>query len=210
MTSALRLRAEGVGWITGWQISRKLPERMVVRAFERMSARSYRTNARRREIVRANLEPVVGAERLDDVVRDAFRWYGRYWAETFRIPDLSDAEFDRRLSVEGDEHIQAAHDGGRGGLLATLHQGNWDAGGRWVAKRWGVTAVAEVLRPRALFERFVEHREALGIKIIPLEKGSEATARCRQELELGRLVALVSERDMSGGGIEVTMFGRRT
>lgn len=203
------MRAEGVGWLLAWRVARALPERWVVAGFERMSARSYRRNARRRAVVAANLEPVVGTQGLDHAVRDAFRWYGRYWAETFRMQDISEGEFDARLKVEGREHLQAAHDRG-GGVFAVPHLGNWDAGGRFACKHWPLTVVVEVLRPRMLFERFVEHRRALGMTIVPLERGGDSTARCLERLAVGDLVALVCDRDLSGSGIEVTMFGRTT
>jgi phosphatidylinositol dimannoside acyltransferase len=210
MKKSLLLQAEGIAWLAGWRVARALPEHFVVRAFERMALRSMRRNPARRALVATNLEPVVGRERLDEVLPEAFRSYGRYWAETFRMQDLSAEELDRRFTCKGRENIQAAYDGGRGGVLATLHIGNWDAGGRWVAERWPLTAVAEVLRPRMLFDRFVELRRSLGITIVPLEKGGDAIGRCMQQLEKGDMVALVADRDLSGTGVEVTMFGRKT
>lgn len=205
-----RERALGMAWLAGWRLTRLLPERAAVALFERFADRSYRTNERRRAVVRANLEPVVGAADLDRVVRAAFRSYGRYWAETFRMQDLTGAELNRRFSVDGVENIEAGIAAGTGAVLATLHIGNWDAGGRWVAAQWPLTAVAEVLRPRVLFDRFVAHRRSLGIGIVPLRRGGDATKQCLEKLDAGELVALVADRDLSGSGVEVRLFGRRT
>jgi KDO2-lipid IV(A) lauroyltransferase len=207
---SLLLRLEGAGWLAGWRLARALPEKFVYRVFERSGARSYRRNARRRARVIENLLPIVGPERVEEAAREAFRWYGRYWAETFRMQDLSREDIRRRVEVSGAEHIQNAVDAGRGCLLATPHYGNWDAGGRWVADNWGLAAVVEVLRPRALFERFCAHRRALGIDIIPLERGGDATAKCLDVLRAGRVLALVADRDLGGTGVEVEFFGRRT
>jgi KDO2-lipid IV(A) lauroyltransferase len=84
--------------------------------------------------------------------------------------------------------------------------GNWDAAGRWLgALGYRIAAVAEVLRPPRLFDLFVRHREDLGMRIVPLAGG---TGR-----QLGALlgdnwiVALVADRDLSGRGVEVEMFG---
>jgi phosphatidylinositol dimannoside acyltransferase len=205
-----RLQFEGLGWLAGWRITRILPERWAIAIFERVGLRSMRKNPKRRAYVESLLEPVVGATGLDESVREAYEWYGRYWVETFRMQDLSDAELDARFRCEGCENIEAAYRGGKGGVLATAHLGNWDAGGRWVAKRWPLTVVVEVLRPRMLFDRFVEHRRSLGMTIVPLEPGTDATARCIEQLRKGELVALVADRDLSGSGVEVTMFGKRT
>jgi KDO2-lipid IV(A) lauroyltransferase len=206
----LRVRLEGLGWLGVWRLARALPERTAGRLFDAFSERSWRRNERRRAIVRENLSAVVERDRLDEAVREAFRSYGRYWMETFRMQDLSNDELERRFGHEGTERIGEASEAGRGAVLATPHLGNWDAGGRWVAKRWGLTAVVEVLRPRMLFDRFVEHRRGLGITIIPLVRGGDATAQCMERIRAGALVALVSDRDLSGTGIEVKMFGRRT
>jgi KDO2-lipid IV(A) lauroyltransferase len=166
-------------------------------------------NAKRRAAVETLLAPVVGQERLRASVEEAFRWYGRYWAETFRMADLTDEQLDARFQIEGRENIENGYRAG-GGVLATLHVGNWDAGGRWVAKRWPLAVVVEVLRPRMLFDRFVEHRRALGMTIIPLERDSDPTARCIEQLKEGKMIALVADRDLSGSGVEVSMFGRKT
>jgi KDO2-lipid IV(A) lauroyltransferase len=209
MITKLRLQLEGIGWLLAWRIARLLPERWVYAAFERLSLRSMRSNSKRRAAVEALLEPVVGKEQLRAHVEEAFRWYGRYWAETFRMADLSAEQLGARFKIEGRENIENGFRAG-GGVLATLHIGNWDAGGRWVAERWPLAVVVEVLRPRMLFDRFVEHRRALGMTIIPLERDSDPTARCIEQLRQGKMIALVADRDLSGSGVEVTMFGRKT
>jgi len=210
MIGKLRLQIEGIGWLLAWRIARWLPEAWVYRAFERLSLRSFRRNAKRRAAVEELLRPVVSPAELDAAVADAFRWYGRYWAETFRMADLSKAELDVRFAIDGRENIEKAFASGKGGVLATQHIGNWDAGGRWVASNWPLTVVVEVLRPRMLFDRFVEHRRALGMTIIPLERGSDPTGKCIEQLKKGEMLALVADRDLSGSGVEVTMFGRKT
>lgn len=206
----LRVRLVGLAYLAAWRLTRALPERWAARMFHAASMRAWRRNRRRRAVVEANLRPVVGEGRaVDAAVRDAFAMYGRYWMEAFRLQDLSDDELDRRVGGEGLERMAEAAASG-GAILAVPHLGNWDAGGRWVARRWGLTVVVEVLRPRALFDRFVAYRRSLGMTIIPLVKGGDATGACLQALAEGRLVALVADRDLSGSGIEVKMFGRRT
>lgn len=207
----LRLKLIGLAYLVVWRLARALPERLARRLFDRSSARSYRRNAHRREIVRENLRPVVGSgPELDRTVREAFNSYGRYWMETFRLQDLSSEELAERFHGEGLETLADVHAQGRGGVLATPHLGNWDTGGRWVAERWPLTVVVEVLRPKMLFDRFVEHRRGLGMTIIPLVRGGDVTGRCLEKIKEGEYVALVSDRDLSGTGVEVKMFGRTT
>lgn len=208
---SLRLRLIGIAYLIAWRITRAAPERTVRRVFDFLSVRSWRRNVRRRAIVRENLLPVVGdSPALDDAVREAFIQYGRYWMETFRMEDLSSEELTGRFVGENLESLDAIHARGRGGVLATPHLGNWDAGGRWVAERWSLTAVVEVLRPRMLFDRFVAHRRSLGMTIIPLVRGGDVTGQCLAKIHEGGYVALVSDRDLTGSGVRVQMFGRTT
>jgi KDO2-lipid IV(A) lauroyltransferase len=208
---SLKLTLTGIGYLAAWRIARLAPERTVGRVFDALSLRSWRKNARRRETVRHNLLPVIGdGPALDEAVRDAFVSYGRYWMETFRMEDLSSDALTERFGIDGEDVLRDTHAAGRGGVLATPHLGNWDAGGRWVAERWPLTVVVEVLKPRMLFDRFVEHRRGLGMTIIPLVRGADATGQCISKIRDGEYVALVSDRDLSGTGVRVRMFGRET
>ncbi len=206
----VRIKIVGAGYRMAWFLSRMVPERWAVRAFDKISLRSWKRNHERRRRLAHNLAQILPAGHdIDAATREAFRWYGRYWLQTFRMQDLSSAELNRRFSIDGIDHIEKAYAAGSGAVFATMHLGNWDAGGRWFSERWPLAVVVEVLRPRALFERFVAHRRALGMEIIPLIRGGDVTAACLQVLAEGRFLALVADRDLSGSGIEVEMFGGR-
>ena len=211
MIQRIKLALVGVGYLVGWRLTRLAPPSLVRRAFDAMSMRSWRRNERRRATVRENLLPVVGdGPKLDETVREAFLLYGRYWMETFRMQDLSSEELNARYFGENLASLDEIHERGHGGVLATPHVGNWDAGGRWVAERWPLTVVVEVLKPKMLFDRFVAHRRSLGMTIVPLVRGGDATAKCLEKIREGGYVALVSDRDLSGTGVPVRMFGKTT
>lgn len=208
---ALRVRLIGVAYLIMWRVTRWVPERWAMAMFRMGFDRSYRRNERQRRIAADNLRPIVGdGPQLDATVKEAFRSYGRYWAEAFRLQDMSNEELASRIDFEGYPILDAALAGG-GAVLGVAHVGNWDSIGRWVANRWKLSAVVEVLKPRALFEKFVAYRRALGMTIIPLHKGQDVTAQCVEEIKRnGSMLALVCDRDLTGHGIEVTMFGRKT
>ncbi len=209
-SESLRVRLIGLGYLVAWRLTRMMPERWAAKMFAAAARRSHRKNHRRRGIVADNLRPIVGdGPALDAAVRAAFDSYARYWMEAFRITDLSDHDFERRVTFVRPEILDKVLAEG-GAVLGVPHLGNWDAAGRYVAKRWGLAAVVEVLRPRALFDRFVAYRRALGITIIPLVRGGDATAKCGEEIRKGKRVALVCDRDLSGSGVQVKMFGRTT
>ena len=142
--------------------------------------------------------------------RNIARAYGRYYAESFRLPATSPGELDRRFRVEGYEHFAAALEEGRGMLVVLPHLGSWEWMAQWVARVLDVpvTAVVERLEPPALFEWFTELRREMGLHIVPL--GPEAGKAVSQALKAGHVIALLSDRDITGSGIEVDFFGERT
>jgi lauroyl/myristoyl acyltransferase len=141
-------------------------------------------------------------------VRRGFATYGRYWVEAFRLEDLEPAEIRRRLALEGREHLDAAVAAGRGTIFASPHLGNWDAGGAWLAASgYPATAVVERLRPAELYDRFAAYRRALGLELLPLDDGSETLRGTMRALRDGRVVCLVCDRDLTGGGLPVRLFG---
>jgi phosphatidylinositol dimannoside acyltransferase len=130
--------------------------------------------------------------------------------EAFRLEDLTPAEIRGRLRIEGREHIDTALAAGRGAIFASPHVGNWDAGGAWLAATgYPATAVVERLRPAELYERFATYRRALGLELLPLDDGSETVRGVVRALRAGRLACLVCDRDLTGGGLEVRLFGAR-
>lgn len=171
------------------------------------------TMTERREVIGAHLERVLGrrlAEReRDRRVRAAFDSYARYWMESTRATGADARELEARMSMEGLGHIDHALAQGRGAIIALPHLGSWDFGGAWIASTgYPLVVVAEEVRPKALFDWFVEMRARIGIEVVPL--GPSAAAVVGRALRANRLVALVSDRDLAGNGIEVEFFGERT
>jgi lauroyl/myristoyl acyltransferase len=164
-----------------------------------------------RSRVAGNMARALGRQPDDPLVvattRDAFRSYARYWFDAFDVVDWSDERIERAFVLEGEEYLRAAVDQGTGAIAVLPHMGNWDATGRMMkARRIPVASVAEQLRPEALFRLFLDHRAALGMRIVGL--GTSGTGRRLAEaLGEGMIVALVADRDLTGRGIEVEMFG---
>src|SRR5215218_4949732 len=202
-------------WLVAWKLVRKLPEPLAF-ALGRAGGRLYhRLDRRRREALAANLGQVLGPRtgrrELERAVRRGFASYGRYWVEAFRLEDLTPAEIRGRLRIEGREHIDTALAAGRGAIFASPHLGNWDAGGAWLAASgYPATAVVERLRPAELYERFAAYRRALGLELLPLDDGSETMRGVLRALRAGRVVGLVCDRDLTGGGLPVRLFGAAT
>ncbi|HET8526760.1 MAG TPA: phosphatidylinositol mannoside acyltransferase [Actinomycetota bacterium] len=167
-----------------------------------------------RATVAANQARVLGAEpgdeRVELATREAFGLYARFWYDAFRIRSMPLGEFNRRTTIVNLENVDRALGAGRGAVCALPHMGNWDVAGHWFgANGYRIAAVAEELEPRRLYELFLRHREELGMRIIGLARDGHVGQRLKQLLSENWMVALVADRDLSGRGIEVEMFGAR-
>ncbi len=142
-------------------------------------------------------------------VREAFASYARYWMESLRLPRMTPAEVDAGFTIEGLEHIRAALDAGTGAILALPHVGGWEVGGSWFVRQgFPLTVVVEALKPPELFTWFADLRRSQGFTVIPLSKSAGISVV--RALRANQIVALVSDRDIAGGGVEVDFFGERT
>ncbi|HEX2031541.1 MAG TPA: phosphatidylinositol mannoside acyltransferase [Actinomycetota bacterium] len=189
-----------------------LPESVGRRLFALAGSAAFHVAPRTRRVVEANLATVLGTDPgapiLREATREAFLSYARYWYDAFHVRALSDAEFMGRVRAEGREHLERAMVEGHGAVVALPHLGNWDAAGKWVyLSGWKITAVAELLRPERLFELFVQHRQALGLGIVPLHDTTSVGQELARLLAENEVIALVADRNLKGTGVEVEMFG---
>ncbi|MGE5227111.1 MAG: phosphatidylinositol mannoside acyltransferase [Planctomycetaceae bacterium] len=192
-------------------LGRTLPTHTGRMLFTWAGTAAYHLLPRVRAVVAANQARVLGREPADPLVqastREAFRRYARYWFDAFDVVDWSDEWIEEAYVFEGYDRMQAAVAKGDGVIAVLPHMGNWDAAGRALqARGLPVVSVAENLRPPRLFELFLRHREALGMQIIGLGEGTVGR-QLATVLSEGRLVALVADRDLTGRGVEVEMFG---
>lgn len=166
-----------------------------------------------RTTVAGNLSQVLGhpvdSPLVQKATEECFVLYGRYWYETFALRAMPPEEVDERFSIDGLEVIAGAVEKGTGIIMTLPHMGNWDAAGHWLSLQgFRMTAVAEELRPRRVFELFLRHRRALGMGIVPLSNGRRVGEALVRLLSENEVLTLVSDRNLSGRGVEVEMFGR--
>jgi lauroyl/myristoyl acyltransferase len=158
----------------------------------------------------ARVRPDADATEVRRLSRAGMRSYMRYYEEALRLPSVSVAPLGQRVRCDGGEPVRADLVAGRAVVGALGHCGNWDLAGAWATKYLGdVVTVAEKLRPVELFEEFLSFRRGLGMTIIPLEQdGSTFRALLRHARSDGAIIPLLADRDLSRGGVEVTMFGQ--
>jgi KDO2-lipid IV(A) lauroyltransferase len=129
--------------------------------------------------------------------------------ESLRLPGMDPVDVDAGFSIEGLEHIRAALEAGTGAILALPHVGGWEVGGAWFVRQgFPLTVVVEALKPPELFDWFRNLRQSQGFTVIPLNRSAGLSVV--RALRANQIVALVSDRDIAGGGVDVEFFGERT
>ena len=196
-----------------WWAGRRLPEQTGRLLFRWVGSLACATMPKVRATVAANQAQVLGRAADDPLVRVstkmAFRSYARYWYDSFHATELTPGDIRSRYHVEGEEHFTRALEAGQGLIVALPHCGNWDVAGRWLqVNGYQMTTVVEHLNPPRLFELFRDHRQALGMDVVALSGGGSTTGRLSSALKRNRLLALVADRDLTGNGLDVEMFGR--
>lgn len=166
---------------------------------------------RRLEANLRRARPDAGPREVRRLSLEGMRTYLRYYAEAFALPSLTPEQIDARLRPVGEAIPLTECGNGRPVVLALGHQGNWDLAGAWATVHLApVTTVAERLEPPEVFDAFVRLREANGLRIIPLDKGSDVFRELVRALRSGPvLVPLLADRDLTSKGVEVTLLGER-
>ncbi len=202
------------GYRGGAALARELPE-PAARALAHAGATGAKlVSPERRRIVERNLARVYGPDHQGKAmarsVQETFDSYARYWVESFRLPGLSNEELEAGLTYEGYEHIAACRERGLGPILALPHLGGWEWAAFYVTRVMGVpcTGVVEQLDPPELFEWFADFRRSIGINVVPLGPG--AAAEVTQAVKDRHVICLLSDRDITGTGVDVEFFGERT
>jgi phosphatidylinositol dimannoside acyltransferase len=174
----------------------------------------YRLAPARRAVVGANLEHVCAATgrptegaAFQRLVRRAFMEHARYYLEVLRLPHDSLEQVSAMVSADDWEHWKAVLRDGA--AVATLHFGNPEPYGSFLAAN-GLRAVVpiEEIRPQALFDYLVKRRATgRGVEMVPV---SRARRRLVDALRGGGVVAIAADRDFTGDGHPMELFGAPT
>jgi lauroyl/myristoyl acyltransferase len=212
--------------IGGMKLLLHLPERVVWPLAGLAGRVSYRAGTKRRDRARRNLRRVVtwmadngrGDERyrraatdpaaLEQLVRDAFRHHAFYSVELARAPACDARWISERLVVETPESVAELLTRRRAMILIGMHFGAIEMPGILAVQGVGslVTPMEFVANPR--IQRYIySTRAAVGTRIVSLK---DAPAELVAALRRNEPVGLVADRDITGGGFEVELFGATT
>ena len=197
-------------YFAGWRIVRWLPEEAAYKMFFKVADLLVRRNGKSVQRLRSNLartQSNLTSLDLEILVVDAMRSYMRYWCDTFRIHTWSPSRIQKTVTTTNDHLLRDPMKNGKGVVIALPHSGNWDHAGAYFCQEGiPLVTVAEILKPKKLFEKFLDYRQQMGFEVLGLDARAFVTLikRARQK----RLIALVADRDLSASGVEVNFFGK--
>ncbi len=209
--------------IAGSWLACRLPEGPLVKLADLAGEVWYRLAPRRAAQARRNLARVCGAldasgqgaaaaraaahdpRALERLVRGAFRHGARYYLEVARTPAIDPADLAERLIIETPDVVDEAFAAGRAVIFVGLHFGAIELPALFLAERvGGAVAPMETVDDPELQAWFVRTRGAAGVRIVGLR---EARRELLTALRDGTSVGLVGDRDLTGGGLPVPLFG---
>ena len=213
----------GRALMTASWLACRLPEGPLFRAAELAGDLWYRIAPDRAAQARRNLRrvceslaasgrgtPAVRAAATDEaalerLVRSAFRHNARYYLEVARTPSVTRAWMDERLALDTPELIEEAIVPGKAVLFVGLHFGSVELPVLFLAFRIGKTVTPmETIDDPGLQAWFEHTRGVNGVQLVGLR---EARRTLQDALRNGTSVGLVGDRDLTGGGIPIMLFG---
>lgn len=160
----------------------------------------------RRDVVAAQLRdiyPQKTADELADLLGRVYDHLGRTAAE---VLCADPEELYQSVKIHpGWTELDDALGKGRGVIVATGHLGNFELGGRVLARRYRVLDVVKTQR-NAPFDRYLqEQRRRFGILTVPMERSGRAVL---SHLRSGGLVTLLMDQDAGKTGVVTDFLGR--
>ena len=171
-----------------------------------------KVDGRRRRMAARHARRVLGDRAdIDGAALAMMKSYGRYYAEALWARARRVNAMLAVTEVQGLERILSARDAGTGMIYALPHMGNWEAAAPIaVSQGVPVVAVAEVLPNRRITDWFTRMRAEFGIEIVLATGRVEVMRRLEEAIADNKAVALLSDRDLKGRGVEVEFFGEKT
>ena len=199
------MSAQYAGWRLSQWLSHRLPTTVLYQCAERLADYQWRSSAKDRQAVQANLTLALGAPvpEHSPVVREVFRNFARYLVEFFSIHRVQAPS----VEVDGYGHLEEAHRRHRGVILLAAHFGNWEAGAVLIQRMgFSVSAVALPHADPRTDRLFNDQRRRCGIDVIPL--GPEALHRSLRHLHDGHLLGVLGDQRFTRHGLAASLCGR--
>ena len=174
---------------------------------------AFYCNGSARRAVQDNMRHVFGPRmsrwRLNQACRYVFRNTVKNYYDMLSLPKMKQTDVEKRVTVDGAEHIDEALKRGHGAIIFSGHIGNYNLVAQAATARgYPTNIIAEQLHPPKLHELENGLRSKFGLKMIPLGPG--AVRGLYQALRGNEILVLAADRDLTANGVPVEFFGEVT
>lgn len=194
-----------VGCMTSF-VLRRLPLGFGYAVAHLLAHIAFRVWPRGRVCLRENVSHVLGdgADRgeIDEVAKRTFRNYFKYLVDFVRMSTAQPSkDAMARLAFQDIDNLGKALEGGTGGILVGLHQGNWELTGDAVVKHgYPLNVVVDSFASARLDEFVQGRRRGGGMKVIAMEDG---VGEMLDVLRRNELLVLLIDIPGAGKGVDV-------
>ncbi len=162
--------------------------------------------SKRQRNVNATLFAVTGIKNYSSIRAKIYETYASYYYELF----LDNKELLKKVDYSAYENsaktIKRLLEKYGGCIMVSLHYGNWDLAGSFLASLFPgqVTVVVEELSPK-VFKWFTKTRSSWGMKVL---KSTDLKGMLKS-LKDKNILVLLGDRDLEKNGYKIEMFGRK-
>ncbi len=169
----------------------------------------FAAGRKRRELAISNIQMALGLSREEAmrVARRSSQNWGMTTCEFLRLPAATPQQIRDYSTVEGLEHLHAAHALGRGVIVLMAHLGNWEITAARLAQEFPTSAIVRPLSNAAAQNHMSNIRRGTGYKLISKYGAGRPAAK---SLRSGELLILLPDRHAGDEGILLPLFGRET
>jgi KDO2-lipid IV(A) lauroyltransferase len=166
--------------------------------------------------------PTISERSMKHLIRRNVRNLTHCWVDVMEMSSRR-TNLPSRIDMKDLYHFEDAIARGNGVVVASMHFGSWEVGlAGWNKMGGKMALLAEVLRPKQLFDRVVGARSAQGVHIIPIDTqamregdphvarrlGAASMREVFKVLRSGGVVAMALDRDLIGNGEPLEFFGQ--
>jgi len=184
------------------------PRRFCYAIAKHIALLKFYCSTKERQALLYNLSAIIpDARKRRRVAQEVFVNFAYYLVDFFRYKKVDKHFIEKYVTVSGIEHILDSLQENRGVLAVTAHLGNYELAGAITSLLgYPVHAVALQHKDQRINELFNRQRTMVGIHIIP---AGVTVRKCVSLLRRRNVVAFLGDRDFFGGGIEISIMGRR-
>jgi KDO2-lipid IV(A) lauroyltransferase len=151
--------------------------------------------------------PEVGEEEARAIMKESLRNLGRVAVEILAVDSLDREKMEKLVRFEGEEILRDALAGGKGALVLTSHQGNWEYTNLALAARgYGMSVVGRRIKNPKVDAFITAMREHFGTKFIHHRNAVRPVLRALAAGEIAGF--LLDQRAQAKEGILSEFFGR--